>query len=610
VSVDAWGISDGYHDIFGEWRVTSPATRAAIMAAMGAAPDASPPASGILVAREGQHVTLPGPGELRLEDGAVIPVGDALPPDIPLGYHQLHHAGEEPLPVVVAPARCHLPERLRAWGWAAQLYAARSAESWGIGDLADLARLGRWSTTELGAAFVLVNPLFASTPVPPQESSPYLPSTRRFFNPLYIRVEAVPGAADGDADLEQLATAGRALNHERRIDRDAVLRLKLAALQGMWGRGHAHPGFARHRAEQGVSLERFATYCALAEVHGRDWRGWPAEYRHPDGPAVARFATDHGDRVGFHAWLQWLLDRQLADAGREIHVLHDLPIGVDAGGVDAWEWQDVLGIGASVGAPPDRFTTRGQDWGIPPFIPTRLRAARYAPFVQTIRAALRHGRGLRIDHVMGLFRLFWIPHGLSPADGTYVRYPADDLLGLLALESHRARAIIVGEDLGTVEAGVRERLAAERVLSYRLLWFEPGEPATFPELALAAVNTHDLPTVAGLWSGADLETQRALGLAPNEAFQAALRERVVRLTGLDESAEPAQAVERLHAAMARAPSMLVSATLDDALAVVERPNFPSTVYEWPNWSLALPRDLDGLEQSALPRALARVLRDR
>jgi 4-alpha-glucanotransferase len=305
-----------------------------------------------------------------------------------------------------------------------------------------------------------------------------------------------------------------------------------------------------------------------------------------------------------------LLDRQLAEAGRAIGIFHDLPIGVDSGGADAWEWQDVLAIGTSVGAPPDRFTTRGQDWGIPPFIPARLRAAAYAPFVQTIRAALRHGRGVRIDHVMGLFRLFWIPQGLAPAGGAYVRYPADDLLALLALESHRAGAIIVGEDLGTVEAGVRERLAAERVLSYRLLWFEPGEPTTFPHLALAAVNTHDLPTVAGLWSGADLATQSELGLAPNEAFQLALRERMIGLAGLPGTAPTTEAVEKIYAAMARAPSMLVTATLDDALAVVERPNFPSTVHEWPNWSLALPQDLDALEHAALPRAVARVLRTR
>ena len=222
---------------------------------------------------------------------------------------------------------------------------------------------------------------------------------------------------------------------------------------------------------------------------------------------------DHRDRA-YHQWLQWLIDEQLGRASAEIRVMHDLPIGVDPGGADAWAWQDVLAQGCSVGAPPDLYNTQGQDWGLPPFIPHKLRACGYEPVVKTLRAVLRHAGALRIDHVMGLFRLFWIPHGMGPQHGTFVRYKAEELLAIVALESHRAGAFVVGEDLGTVEMGVREQLAERNVLSYRLLWFETTPPRDYPPLAMVAVTTHDLPTIAGLWSGEDLTAQEAIGLKP------------------------------------------------------------------------------------------------
>jgi 4-alpha-glucanotransferase len=288
--------------------------------------------------------------------------------------------------------------------------------------------------------------------------------------------------------------------------------------------------------------------------------------------------------------------------------MQDLPIGVDPDGADAWAWQDALATGASVGAPPDRYVRRGQDWGLPPFVPHRLRALAYQPFVETIRAALRHAGGLRIDHVMGLFRLFWIPAGAAPADGGYVRYPADDLLAIVALESHRAGAFVVGEDLGTVEVGVRERLADHGILSYRVMWFEDRPTAEYPELAMAAVTTHDLPTVAGLWTGADIFEQRALGLEPNEAALAATRKRLAAATGV--GAEPTidDVVAATHELLGAAPSLLVTATLDDALGVVERPNVPGTTSERPNWSLALPVPLEQLETTPLAARIARALR--
>src|SRR5581483_12268989 len=444
-----------------------------------------------------------------LEDGTALTVRERLPPDLPLGYHRLQPLdGGEPTRLIVAPERCFLPPALRTWGWAVQLYALRSGASWGIGDLADLRRLARWSRDGAGAGMLLVSPLHAAAPLLPQQPSPYFPSSRRFHNPLYLRVEEAPGAAEADLDLHALATAGRALNAARRIDRDAVYRLKREALELLWRRFRDDGAFARYRAEQGVGLEQFATFQALAERQGGGWHAWPEPLRRPDGAAVARFAREQAERVGFHAWLQWLLDQQLARAGAELPLLQDLPIGVDPDGADAWAWQDVLALDASVGAPPDFYNRQGQDWGLPPFVPRALRAAGYEPFIESIRATLRHAGGLRIDHVMGLFRLFWIPRGMEPSRGTYVRYPSEELLAILALESQRAGAFVVGEDLGTVEEGVRERLAALAILSYRLLWFEADPPAAFPRQALAAITTHDLPTIAGLWSGADLRHLR------------------------------------------------------------------------------------------------------
>jgi 4-alpha-glucanotransferase len=570
-----------------------------------------PPESPVRVLRPGQALPLEQPAELRLEDGTALRVDAALPPDLPLGYHELCALdGGATVRVIVSPGRCYLPADWHTWGWAVQLYALRSAESWGMGDLGDLRRLAQWSATDLGAGILLINPLHAVTPVIPQQPSPYFPSSRGFRNVLYLRVEEVPGAAEEGLELEPLVAAGRALNRERDIDRDAVFRLKMQALGRLWLRFGGDPDFDRYRREHGEALQQFAIFCALAEHYGRGWQAWPAEFRHPNASAVARFAAERADHVRFHQWLQWLLDAQLARAAAELPVMQDLPIGVDPNGADAWAWQDVLAADVTVGAPPDKYNTLGQDWGLPPFIPHKLRAAAYEPFRQTIRATLRHAGGLRIDHVMGLFRLYWIPQGMDPSYGAYVRYAADELLAIITLESQRARAVVVGEDLGTVEEGVQERLAAHRLLSYRLLWFETDPPARYPELALAAVTTHDLPTIAGLWSGADLRTQQRLGLRPNEAGLREIAERLRAMTGLPEGAQVHEVIVRAHQLLAEAPSVVVTATLEDALAVEERPNMPSTTAEWPNWSLALPASLGDLETQALTRAVADTLRRR
>ncbi len=607
---DEWGIEDGYWDVAGRWHETSEETRRALRVAMGGHDDVAdpPPRSRpVWFVRHGTSPTIERPAELVLEDGSGAEAQLALPPDLPLGYHDLHPSdGGPPTRLIVVPDRCHLPAALRTWGWTVQLYGARSQGSWGLGDLADLRRLGAWSR-DLGAGLIAINPLHAPLPLDEQEPSPYFPSSRRFWSPLYIRVEEVPGFDPSDPNIADAASAGRALNADRLIDRDRVWALKRRVLERLWDQADT-VGPDAYLAEQGTPLRQYATFCALAEHHGTDWREWPAEHRRPTGPGVLRFAAMHRDRVRFHAWLQWLLDTQFRAAANEVPVFTDLAVGFAPGGADAWIWQDICAHGARVGAPPDEFNGRGQDWGIPPFVPWRLRAAGYEPFVLTLRAALRHAGGVRIDHVMGLFRLFWIPPAGAAADGTYVRYPDEELLDIVALESVRAGAVIVGEDLGTVEDSARASLEARGVLSYRLVWFERDPPERYPEQALAAVTTHDLPTIAGLWTGADIAAQRTAGLEPNEEGTLEMRKHLAAVAGVPDDAGACDVVAAAHRGLAGAPSMVVTATLDDALCVVERPNMPGTTSpDYPNWSIALPAPLESVEADERVERVVRAL---
>ncbi|MGH3925608.1 MAG: 4-alpha-glucanotransferase, partial [Pseudonocardiaceae bacterium] len=434
--LEAWGIARWYRNAAGE-RVKVPAsTITAVRSVMGAEDRPEPPGlaedNPMWFARPGRELRLgEGPWQLRTEDGGAQRVYGCLPHDLPLGYHALRREADgREVTVVVSPGRCELPSQLRIWGWAVQLYAARSRASWGIGDLADLRRLARWARGQ-GAGMLLLNPLHAVIPGVGQQPSPYFPSSRCFRNPIYLRVEEVPGAESDEVDLAALAAEGRTLNLERRIDRDRVWQMKLAVLERLWDLfqvAGGDPAFDRYEAEQGSALLTFAAYCALAEHHRSPWTAWPTDVRRPDAPAVAGFIRRHRDRVRFHQWLQWLTERQLAMAGAEIDLVQDLAIGVDPGGADAWQWQDCLALDVRVGAPPDELNTAGQDWGLPPFHPWRLRLARYEPYVRTLRAGFRAAGGLRVDHVMGLFRLFWIPTGARPGEGTYVRYPWEEML--------------------------------------------------------------------------------------------------------------------------------------------------------------------------------------
>src|SRR4051812_13386293 len=453
-----------------------------------------------------------------------------------------------------------------------------------------------------GAGFLLINPLHAVAPTAGQEASPYLPATRRFRNPLYLRVSEVPGA-DG-VDLEE--DAGRPLSEGPLIDRDAIWARKREVLMRIFFAHGGGEAFARWREERGQPLQDWATWAAIVEEHGGGWHTRPEKLRRPQSTELSAYVERHGAVVAFHAWLQWALDLQFASATGDMTVIQDLPIGVAGGGADAWTWQDVLAEGADVGAPPDAFNSQGQNWGSPPLIPWRLRDADYEPFIQSIRATIAGAGGLRIDHVMGLFRLWWVPSDGSAADGAYVRYPSEDLLDIVALESHRAQALVVGEDLGTVEDGVREEMADHGVLSYRLLWFEDDDPAGWPAAAMAAVTTHDLPTVAGLWTGADADEQRALGTASEEEAASGRDALLEHLPGVPEGAGREDAVRRAHELLARAPSTLLSAPLDDAVAEERRPNMPGTT-ERPNWSLPLPVRVEDLPQHPLLQEVARTL---
>jgi 4-alpha-glucanotransferase len=464
------------------------------------------------------------------------------------------------------------PAPERAWGWAVQLYALRSRDSWGVGDLADLRRFARWSR-KAGASVILLNPLGAQTPTLPYQPSPYYASTRRFRNIVYLRPEEIEGAEQVDLSAER--DAARRLNEQRIIDYDQVFQLKTRALEKIFRACPQPKGLDSYVTRQGGALHEFASFNARCEMHGPAWRNWPHD---SDEPSPVR--------VAYHQWLQFHLDRQLARASREIGLVTDVPVGFASDGFDAWRWQDLLAPGIRVGAPPDEFFRDGQDWGLPAFNPWRMGAAHWAPFIDAIRGAAQHAAGVRLDHVMGLFRLFWIPEGMTAAQGAYVKYPAQVLLSLLATESRRARAFVIGEDLGLVEPTVRKHLRKKGSMSYRLVWFEGSEPARWPRDAVAAVGTHDLPTIAGIWTRSEPEHRLHH-----------LREKLVNMTQLPDDTSPVDVAVAVYRRLARGRTRMVLVSMEDALGVPERPNVPGTVDEFPNWRLALPISLEEVEQA-------------
>ncbi|MEH3128901.1 MAG: 4-alpha-glucanotransferase [Mycolicibacterium neoaurum] len=551
-------------------------------------------------------------------DGRMI--GEAtfeLPADLPPGYHRLHARTdtiETDTNLIVAPSAL-APPRTRQWGLATQLYSVTSEQSWGTGDLTDLTDLAIWSAARHGAGFILVNPLHAAAPVAPMEPSPYLPTSRRFVNPLYLRVEAIDEYAQlrrrGPLRKARAELAARARRRDG-IDRDAAWKVKRAALQQVYrvprsaGRELAYAAF---RAREGRSLDDFATWCALAEVHGPDWHTWPQALTHPDNPEVAAFAAANEAAVDFHRWLQWQLDDQLTIAqaratqsGMDLGIMHDLAVGVDPDGADAWALQDVLARGVTAGAPPDEYNQLGQNWSQPPWRPDQLRRTGYAPFRALVNAVLRHAGGVRIDHIIGLFRLWWIPQGAAPTEGTYVRYDHDALIGIVALEAYRSGAVVVGEDLGTVEPWVRDYLRDRGLFGTSILWFErTDEGAPLPaehwrEACLSAVTTHDLPPTAGYLAGEHIRLRESLGLltrpveeeiADDRVDQQAWLDELRRLGLVGEQPDIDEIVRGLHAFLGRTPSKLLALALPDAVGDLRAQNQPGTTDEYPNWRVPL-----------------------
>jgi len=507
----------------------------------------------------------------------------------------------------------------RAWGFTVQLYSVRSRLSWGHGDLRDLADLATWSARELGAAFVLINPLHAAEPVPPLSPSPYLPMSRRFISPLYLRVEDIPEYALLPAGqrrrIADQAAPLRARNaSDDLIDRDAVWAAKCAALEIIYGcplPPARRAALERFRIAEGQALDDWATWCALAEVHGPDWRAWPDELRTVRSAGVLKERERLGGRVAFHAWLQWAAAEQRAAAqaaaragGMSIGVIGDLAVGAHPGGADAWALAGALATGVSAGAPPDEFNPRGQDWTLSPWHPGRLAAAGYQPLADLVRAGFRHSGGLRADHVMGLFRLWWVPRGMAPGQGTYVRYRHEAMVGVLAGEAARAGALAVGEDLGTVDPWIRDYLAARRVLGTSMLWFErlpdgrPLPPHRWRRDCLATVGTHDVPPAAAFVTGehvalrvrlglltGSLEAERARAAAAMSAWRAALAGQ--RLLDSDARPGPAEVTAALYGYLARTPAALIGVSLADAVGERRPQNLPGTTDEYPNWRVPL-----------------------
>jgi 4-alpha-glucanotransferase len=607
-----------------------------------------------------------GPTEDRL-------VGEAtfrIPDDLPTGYHRLRawSAGDEAsCALIVTPRWVGIPDRMggRTWGIATQLYSVRSEQSWGVGDVADLADLAVWGAARLDADFVLINPLHAAEPSGRMEPSPYLPTTRRFQNPIYLRVERIPEYADlAAADRAKVAELRAALHADLdgvdAIDRDRAWTAKSAALRlvhAVRRTAGRELAYAAYREREGAGLDNYATWCALTDRHGPDWHEWPPELHHPAAPAVLEFRAANERDVDFYRWSQWVVDEQLSEAqnaarrtGMSMGVMHDLAVGVHPEGSDSWSLQDVFASGMTVGAPPDAFNQAGQDWAQPPWRPDRLAELEYAPFRDMVRTVLRSGGGVRVDHIIGLFRLWWIPAGLGPTEGTYVRYDHEAMIGILALEAVRADAVVVGEDLGTVEPWVRKYLAERGILGTSILWFEfefegdgrPLRPERWREYCLASVTTHDLPPTAGYLAGDHVRLRDSLGLltrtldeelAADDADRAAwINELRVRgaLTDATASAvtdtlDPGAAdpagleleatTHALHRYLTWTPSRLICVSLSDLVGDRRTQNQPGTIDEYPNWRVPLtgpdgaPLTLEQVFSSRRARRLAAVVNE-
>jgi 4-alpha-glucanotransferase len=595
-------------------------------------------------------------------DAATGELSLPLPERPALGYHTLHAlvrweggTREGAQRLVVVPDGCWLPDDpdARFVGLTANLYTVRSAGDWGVGNVSSLAELMTWGAT-VGADFVGVNPLHAlwnrGT-----EVSPYSPVSRLYRNPLYLDVTEIPELAESDearALLDDPVRQAelRALHESESVAYERVAALQrpvLLALHRAFADRHRAQDTARGRAyaeyleREGQGLLDFATFLVLDEVQTEErgapewFRRWPSAYQGARTSEVALFREAHAERVDFHCWLQFELERQLEqaarvarEAGMRIGLYQDLAIGTSGGGSDAWAYPQLLLSGVSIGAPPDQLGPQGQDWGLPPLDPRRLREEGYGYWIQLLHGAFRHAGALRIDHVLGLFRQFWIPQGQGAANGAYVRFPSDDLLGILALESHRHAAIVVGEDLGTVPPEVPPALRKWSVLSSKVLYFEQDDEGAFAPAssydrhALATANTHDMAPLAGWREGRELRRRAAAGFMDDDELETQLadRERMVRrlrerlaaeglLEAGDAEVGDAELRGAVHDFLRRTPAMLVGLALDDLVGEEEPVNMPGlTPEQYPSWTRRQRLTVEELRDDPAVRAALGTIR--
>lgn len=565
----------------------------------------------------------------RKVDG--VQVGQAsfvLSGDIPLGWHTLKATMEDgstaQCPFAMTPDKLdeHKSETNRSWGVAAQLYSVRSSKSWGIGDFSDLADLTAVFGLE-GADFFQINPVHAAEPVGHMSPSPYLPVSRRFVNPIYIRPEAIQETAYLTGPQRSLIDWGgeemraSSLRNEY-IDRDAVWETKRQALETIFGvpRTFAREAaYNKYKSEEGQGLEDFALWCALCEKYPK---GFPENLRTSDSVYVARERRELTDRIEFWSWLQWVADEQLQRAqesalaaGMNIGICADLAVGVHPLGADVWSNPSAFAQNVTVGAPADMYNQQGQDWSQPPWRPDYLAESGYTPLRDMIRTVLRHAGMLRIDHIAGFFRLWWIPNGHLASEGTYVNYDHEAMIGIMLLEAHRAGAVLVGEDLGTVEPWVRDFLAARGIYGTSVFWFEkegdgtPLRPENYRREVLASVNTHDLPPAAGYIAGEHVDLRERLGLLEQDVAEVRVEAREELEHTLDrlreyglvgENPTEREIVESLYAYIAQTPSTFLAVSLVDAVGERRTQNQPGTDQEYPNWRVPL---ADGTEEVVL-----------
>lgn len=567
---DAWGISDGFHDVDGVWHITNPDTRQALRHAMG---DPVPVPLRWFV-EQGDTAVLWGPAHVQLADGTTLDHVVQLPPDLPWGWHQLYPNDGGPMTeLVVHPAQC--PDPGRRSGIAVQLHELWSAATWETGDLTDLARLLE-RLASAGGDTALLSPLHALLPGAMQDPSPYSPSSRQWRHSLLARPNGV-APIELTPDPRRLVERFRAWEPAHRaLDEEFDLVEPGSVADVAW---RTWAGL------QGQSLQQFSRWCVAAERYGVTWRAWPVGLRRPDDAGWTRWFdtdTDAAHRADHHVWAQWRVAQALTDcATTGVGLITDLAVGFHPDGFDAWALQDVVAQGVSIGAPPDPLGPNGQNWGLPPLLPGALAAQRFEPWLMSLRSAAHAAAGVRLDHVMGLFRQFWIPSGGTAADGAYVRFPGEQWMATLTLEANRAGVFVIGEDLGTVEPEVRALMHRRRVLGTRVAWFEPDiTPRMWPVEALATLTTHDLPTLAGMWASTQADDQEQ-------------RDRLALLAGVapHDDVSARTVIDAAHRELLQAPSQVRLLTVDDLCASELRPNLPGVVGP-PSWCVRLPVAVD------------------